>query len=473
MEDFLTALKRAARTGQIPVIPDIKCFSPKEGDLLRGRDPLEIARELAAAGAPALSVVTQEKDFHGSMELLRQVCGSISLPVLRKDFITGRADLEETRMAGASAILLMYSCLGREKLEELYYEARQLSLVPFVETHTEEELVWAGELGAPLVGINNRDILQLERDDGDVSLAAGLLSGAPESFLVVESALRDGWDVRRAVKSGADAALCGTAVLKADDLTAKYRSLTRRCGIKICGVMNAKDAALTASFCPDLTGIVVEYPVAVPWNLGLNEAKPLMEQLRGKTTTCVVTGGKPEKVISLARELCPDYVQLHFRETLEETAAICRILHSMGIKVIRSIPEDPSIRAEISGTEDLVRAVLALQKTEADAFLFDTRDAGNAAGGGGSILRNEEQIRKAAAVTDGRQIIIGGGIKPENAWQAISRLSPDLLDVMSATEDEPGRKSSVKIQKLLGAMEESRCQKEDLGNTEDSTSPRH
>ena len=113
---FLEALKNRKAEGGIPLIPDIKCFSPKEGDLMKGRDPVVLAQMMAQAGACAVSVVTEEKEFHGSMELLKQVCGAVKVPVLRKDFITCEKDLDETKAAGADAILLMVSCLGEEPL---------------------------------------------------------------------------------------------------------------------------------------------------------------------------------------------------------------------------------------------------------------------------------------------------------------------------------------------------------------------
>ena len=90
---FADALIARKKAGFIPVIPDIKCTSPKEGDLLRGRDPLAVAQLLARAGAPALSVVTEPKDFGGSLDLLRQLVKATTLPILRKDFVTSREDL--------------------------------------------------------------------------------------------------------------------------------------------------------------------------------------------------------------------------------------------------------------------------------------------------------------------------------------------------------------------------------------------
>ena len=81
--DFLQALKMNRGSGRNTVIPDIKCFSPKEGDLLSGRDPVELAKLLVSAGALVLSVVTEEKEFHGSLELLRRICSAVEVPVLR------------------------------------------------------------------------------------------------------------------------------------------------------------------------------------------------------------------------------------------------------------------------------------------------------------------------------------------------------------------------------------------------------
>ncbi len=131
---FLDALKKKKETGMIPVIPDIKMFSPKEGDLMRGRDPVAYAKALAGAGAPVLSVVTEEKEFHGSLKMLRDITSQVNVPVLRKDFIESAEELDDTVNAGASAILLMVACLGEKRLEELYRQALERGLLPLVET---------------------------------------------------------------------------------------------------------------------------------------------------------------------------------------------------------------------------------------------------------------------------------------------------------------------------------------------------
>lgn len=479
--DFLTALKKRKAEGLIPVIPDIKCFSPKEGDLLRGRDPVRLAQSLEAAGACAVSVVTEQTEFHGSMDLLREICRAVSIPVLRKDFVETAEDLAATKRAGASAILLMYSCLGRERLEALYAKALDLGLVPFVETHTAQELEWAADLGAGLVGINNRNILELERDDGDVGTAENLMGcRPPEAFLVVESGLTCGADARRAVRCGGDAVLVGTAILQAPDPAAMYRSMTRPCDLKICGLMDREGIRICRDHLVDILGFVVEYPVPVPWNLTREEAAPLIAFAKNKAlsaaregtanpdrcessgrqdagprpATCIVTGGSPDQVIGLAGELRPDLVQLHYRETAEDTSRIAEALRREGISVIRSIPSDAGERRQMFGTEDLTQIAAVLARAGVEGMLLDSRDAGNAAAGGGSILdlADPDTLAEIRRRFPGR-VLLGGGLTAANIRKALRTCRPDTADVMTGVETAPGRKSEAMVIALTGALE--------------------
>ena len=244
------------------IIPDIKCFSPKEGDLLKGRNPVELAKQLVNAGAPLLTVVTEEKEFKGSLKLLSEIVAATKgkVPVIRKDFIKTREDLIETKNAGAKGVLLMYSCLGREKLSKLYYQATELGLIPLVEIHNEEELAFAAELGAKLIGINNRDILQLERDDGGVENTLRLIKKAPkDAFIISESSFKKREDIAVAMEAGAAAVLVGTAILSAEDAVAEYKRLSRKTAVKICGLMNEESVAICERNGVDMLGFVVEY----------------------------------------------------------------------------------------------------------------------------------------------------------------------------------------------------------------------
>jgi indole-3-glycerol phosphate synthase len=213
--------------GFIPVIPDFKRRSPKEGDLMRGRDAAEAARELKALGAPAFSVVTEEASFGGSLRMLEEVA-AVGPPVLRKDFIRSAADLRQSKESGAAAVLLICASLAYPVLEELFAAARDLGLSALVEAHTADELAAAGRLGARLVGINNRDIRRLERDGGTVAHTEALAALAPpDALLVSESGIWTPADARAAVRAGADAVLVGSALWLAADLYALYDALQR------------------------------------------------------------------------------------------------------------------------------------------------------------------------------------------------------------------------------------------------------
>lgn len=226
-----SSIRARKQAGFIPVIPDVKCTSPKEGDLLRGRDPVEVAKLLAEAGAPALSVVTEPKNFGGSIELLERIATLTKLPTLRKDFITCVDDLKITKDCGAEAILLICATQPFSLLMKLYEEALKIGLEPLVEAHTKEELILAGKIGAKLVGINNRDILELEIDDGTVSATELLAKYKPnDAILISESSIQTPAQARAAVRAGADAVLIGTAIWQAENMRECYLALSRGMG---------------------------------------------------------------------------------------------------------------------------------------------------------------------------------------------------------------------------------------------------
>ena len=223
---FSQVLRAKITTGVIPVIPDFKRISPKKGDLFGPRDPVEMARIMASLGAPALSVVTEGKSFGGSLTLLKRIAAATGLPVLRKDFIKTANDIKATRDAGADAVLLICATMDARELARLYEEALKSDLEPLVEACNAEELALAGELGATLVGINNKNIMQLERDGGTVSRTAALTSSAPlGALLVSESGIGSPADARAAMDAGAGAVLVGTAIWRAVDTAGFYLSL--------------------------------------------------------------------------------------------------------------------------------------------------------------------------------------------------------------------------------------------------------
>lgn len=213
--------------GVIPLIPDIKCKSPKEGDLLKGRDPVALAKDLSAAGAPLISVVTEKEHFGGSLQLLRQIAQAVAVPILRKDFITTRKQLLESADCGAGGVLLIASMLEKKQLFDLVEEALALDLEPLVETHKKAEIKAAEEIKATFIGINNRNIGELEMDRGNVNTTeklAGLVR--PGAFVLSESSFSSPEEILRAKAAGAHGVLVGTAILQAEEPIKMYRELS-------------------------------------------------------------------------------------------------------------------------------------------------------------------------------------------------------------------------------------------------------
>ena len=228
MSAILDALRHRAEEGFVPVIPDFKMVSPADGPLFADRDPVATAVKMAKAGAPVLSVVTEQSRFGGSLTLLREIATATGVPGLRKDFIRSVRDIEETADYGASAVLLICAAMEEAMLRECFHAALALGLEPLVEAHTVFELELASRLGCRFAGINNRDILALEKDGGTVEHTAELAAlKPPGAFLLSESGLQSPADVRRAICAGADGVLVGTAIWRAGDPYAFYGALCR------------------------------------------------------------------------------------------------------------------------------------------------------------------------------------------------------------------------------------------------------
>ena len=216
------AIRRARREGKVPLIAEIKVRSPTDGDLLRGRDPLQIADEYVRGGACAISVVTEPVHFGGDMLMLKRITSNVELPVLRKDFIGTEEQILESRQSGARAVLLISAMLSKQRLANLNEYAHSLGLETVVEIHRQEELRNLEGLRLDMVGINNKDILNLERGEDQIVPTQKLVSFLPKGVVVIsESGIGGEEDVRGVISAGADAVLIGRALLKAGDIRAK------------------------------------------------------------------------------------------------------------------------------------------------------------------------------------------------------------------------------------------------------------
>lgn len=212
----------ALRSGAPAVIAEVKRSSPSAGKIADA-DPASQAVAYEAAGAAAVSVLTEPRHFDGSLADLRAAHAATTIPVLRKDFLIHPAQLIEARVAGADAVLLIAACLSQAELAALLAAAKDLGLATLIETHSEEDLTKAAETGAEAIGVNARDLETLEVDEGR---ALELLRLVPEGRIaVLESGISTREQVERAVEAGADAVLVGEALMRAVDPGAKLREL--------------------------------------------------------------------------------------------------------------------------------------------------------------------------------------------------------------------------------------------------------
>jgi indole-3-glycerol phosphate synthase len=222
------SIRRRQAEGLMPVLSEIKVRSPKEGDLLRGRVPDDLAAAMAATPIAGLSVVTEPAEFGGDLDLVRRVRPLVDVPILRKDFVRTEAGLDETVAAGADVILITVCMFDDEALTRLHAAARERGLETLVEIHDDKDVARVADLGLrpDLLGVNNRDILVGEVDDGDVGVTELLAPALPAgSLLLSESSIRGADDARRAREAGADAILVGTAILQAPDPAEMIRAL--------------------------------------------------------------------------------------------------------------------------------------------------------------------------------------------------------------------------------------------------------
>ena len=206
------------------VIAEVKRRSPSKGDLADIPDPAELATAYAAGGAAAISVLTEQRRFGGSLEDLRAVRAAVDTPVLRKDFIVTSYQLVEARAAGADLALLIVAALDDDALRRLHDEARELGLTVLVEVHDEAEAERAVALGAELIGVNARNLKTLEIHDDTFGLLAPLIPD--DRVKVAESGIFGPADVKRFVGEGAGAVLVGEALVKDGDPQAAVAAMT-------------------------------------------------------------------------------------------------------------------------------------------------------------------------------------------------------------------------------------------------------
>jgi indole-3-glycerol phosphate synthase len=216
--------RRALRGARVALIAECKQRSPSGGVLQQPYDPVGLARRYATNGAAAISVLTEPEFFGGSLDHLRVIRAAVELPLLCKDFIIDPVQLRAARWAGADAVLLIVAILDDRDLRTLQQAATELGLEAVVEVHDEAEVQRAVDLGAAIIGINNRDLTRMKTDK---ATTARLRSRIPAGHVVIsESGIESRADIDELARLLIDAALVGESLLRATDLDARVRELS-------------------------------------------------------------------------------------------------------------------------------------------------------------------------------------------------------------------------------------------------------
>jgi len=218
---------RSALTGPgLSVVAEVKRRSPSRGDLYPDLDPARLAVDYAEGGASCLSVLTDGEGFGGGPDDLRSARAAVSLPVLRKDFTVSANDVLDTRLMGADCVLLIVAALDGGELEHYHGLAVEIGLSVLVEAHDEAEVARAVDVGADMIGVNQRDLVTFEVDhERAVRVGGAIPAGVVK---VAESGVRGPADAARLSDAGFHAVLVGESLVTAGDPTAAVRSLLGR-----------------------------------------------------------------------------------------------------------------------------------------------------------------------------------------------------------------------------------------------------
>jgi indole-3-glycerol phosphate synthase/phosphoribosylanthranilate isomerase len=398
-------------------ILEIKRASPSAGIIRRTADPAALARGYAGV-ADALSVLCDQPYFGGSLDDLAAARRQFDGPILAKDFFIDLRQVAEARIAGADAVLVMLSLLSDAEAREVIAEGRRFGMDSLVEVHDEAEMRRALALGAPLIGINNRDLRDLSVDLATTERLARL---APDRILVSESGIATRADIER-LSGEVDGFLIGSSLMSAAEPAQAARELIVG-RVKLCGLNCGADirAARPAAF----AGFV--FVPGSPRHVTAHEAGPLAGTARqsGMLPVGVFRDAPPSTLVDIATLMNLHAVQLHGHEDL----GYIRNLR-------RELPETCEIWTALSvGREPLTGR-------GGDRIVFDNDGGGSGRSFDWKLVEHHGELSRA---------IVAGGIGPHNAGAA-QRLGAYAIDVGSAVDLKPGQKSPAKIDALFGAL---------------------
>jgi indole-3-glycerol phosphate synthase/phosphoribosylanthranilate isomerase len=421
--DFAAALARPGAR----FVMEVKRASPSRGAIAEGMDPVEAATAYLGA-ADCISVLTDAKYFGGSLDVLAQVRAAVDVPLLCKDFMVDLRQVAEARIHGADAILVMLSVLEDHEARAMMDEAARFGMAALVEVHDEAEMARASQLGAALIGINNRDLRSLTTD---LAVTERLAPLAPaNAILISESGIADRADVLRLAHLS-DGFLVGSSLMASGDLRAAARALAFG-RVKICGLTRTQDVAAARDSGASFGGLI--FVPSSPRAVTPEAAQVLAAEARkdgGLKLAGVFRDAAAEDVAAAALGLAA--VQLHGVEDAEYIAAL-RALLPAGVEIWKAVAVD----AETGR--------LAHAPDGADRILFDTAVSG-ASGGTGRAF----DWRSLAGHPALPRAILAGGVTPENA-AAAQATGAWAIDVNSGVESAPGVKSGEKLAALFAAL---------------------
>ena len=220
MRDFKGAISIAQK---ISLIAEIKFASPSAGLIRKKADPIPIGRIYQDAGAAAISLLTDQRFFHGDLMQLSRLKKATSLPILRKDFIIDEVQVREAFFHGADAILLIARILSQRQLAKLIAVCHELGMAPLTEIHDRDDLEKAIACGAEIIGVNNRDLDSFKVNINTIFELAPLVPG--NCIVVSESGIENGRAILSLKETGIHAVLVGSALMRSNDLAAKTSEL--------------------------------------------------------------------------------------------------------------------------------------------------------------------------------------------------------------------------------------------------------
>ena len=413
-------------------ILECKKASPSEGLIRKNFDIAEIAG-VYEKFADAVSVLTDEPYFQGSLEYLRKARQALNKPILAKDFVTCPYQVCEARVCGADAVLLMMSVLDDAEYKACSDEAKRLSMDALTEVHNEDELKRAIALGADIIGINNRNLRTLKVDLGTFSRLAGMIPN--DKVVVCESGIGSRDDVfsmlNMSGRARISAFLVGSLLMKAERLDLATRRLIFG-GVKICGLTSPEDAAKAYEAGASFGGLIFagESPRRVKEAMAKEICSASLLPMTG-----VFVNESSREIARIASAVGLSAVQLHGDETDEF------------IDELRGrLPDGCEIWKAVRVKDEIPAMIADVSFPRADRLLLDTFD-GNARGGTGrsfdwSVLEGRHNKQK---------VILAGGIDVDNAFYA-SSLGCYAIDVNSGVEDSPGKKNHEKIDNLFNNL---------------------